>query len=134
MLYRATCGVFGHFRINSLKITELKSAMPFPFGDLKFTPFGTSHKTRGDLGMVLTFCFGLLKLTNYFFIKWGIFGLPRAAFGGYSLRHSSFFPWGFGSLNEGLGGHEPWQAPSSCDSHIKKRGKNTPFAACGLDL
>ena len=85
--------------------------------------------------MILTLFFGLLKLTNYFFCKMGYFWPAAGSLWGVSLRHSSFFHGVLTPLNEGLGGHEPRQAPSSCDSHNnKKRGKIAPFAALGPDL
>ena len=43
--------------------------------------------------MILTFFFGQVKLTNFFFVKWGIVGLPRAAFGGKLEAQFIFFMW-----------------------------------------
>jgi len=42
---------------------------PFPFGDLKFTPFGTSQQNQGGLEMILTFIFRAWNVSVIFFGK-----------------------------------------------------------------
>ena len=42
---------------------------PFPFGDLKFTPCGTSQQNQGGLEMILTFIFRAWNVSVIFFGK-----------------------------------------------------------------
>ena len=43
--------------------------MPFPFGDLKFTPFSTSQQNQVGLEMILTFFFRAWNVSVFFFGK-----------------------------------------------------------------
>ena len=52
-----------------IKNYRTNKVMPFPFEDLKFTPFGTSQQNQGGLEMILTSFLRAWNVSEFFFGK-----------------------------------------------------------------
>ena len=93
------CGAFGHFQDKFIKNNRTK-VTPFPFGDLKFTPCGTSQQNQGGLEMILTFFFRAWNVSVFFLVNWCIFGLLWEVFEGEFDGQFIFFSEVWAALNK----------------------------------